>query len=86
MSLCLNKSHDIKTYWGGEVQLQALSSEIDGDEWSASRLGRFNPLTHWIGGWEGSRAGMDAVAKRKISFIASAGNGNPIVRPVALSV
>jgi hypothetical protein len=33
--------------------------------------GRFSPRerasgTHWIGGWVGSRAGLDAVVKRKI--------------------
>jgi len=40
-----------------------------GGEWSASCLGRFTPRerapdTHWIGGWVGHRAGLDAVAKR----------------------
>jgi hypothetical protein len=35
-------------------------------EWSASRPGRFTPrerapVTHWIGGWVGPRAGLDAV-------------------------
>jgi hypothetical protein len=37
---------------------------------SASRPGRFTPgekdlCTHWIGGWLGPRAGLDAVEKRK---------------------
>jgi hypothetical protein len=27
---------------------------------------RKNPSTHWIGGWEGPRGGLDAVVKRKI--------------------
>jgi hypothetical protein len=36
-----------------------------------SRLGRFPsweiaPGTHWIGGWVGPRAGLDAAEKRKI--------------------
>jgi hypothetical protein len=44
---------------------------LDGDEWSASRLGRFTPgerttVTHWIGGWVGSSVGLDAVVKKKI--------------------
>jgi hypothetical protein len=51
--------------------MQYLSSALDGGEWSASRPGRFTskeraPSTHWIGGWVGLRAGMDAVVKRKI--------------------
>jgi hypothetical protein len=48
-----------------------LTSTLDGGEWSASRLGRFTPGeeapgTHWIGGWVGPRAGLDALDKRKI--------------------
>jgi hypothetical protein len=47
------------------------TSTLDGGEWSASRPGRFTPRerapgTHWIGGWVGPRAVLDAVAKRKI--------------------
>jgi hypothetical protein len=39
--------------------------------WSVSRPGRFIPRerapgTHWIGGWVGSRAALDAVVKIKI--------------------
>jgi hypothetical protein len=54
----------MKTYWGVEVQLRAfLTSALDGDEWLASRLGRFNPRerapgTRWMGGWVGPRAGQ----------------------------
>jgi hypothetical protein len=40
-----------------------LSSALDGVEWSALHFGRF---THCLGGWAGLRAGLDAVAKRKI--------------------
>jgi hypothetical protein len=52
-------------------QLSRLESCIAvGGEWSASRPGRFTsergPGTHWIGGWVGPRAGLDAVEKRKI--------------------
>jgi hypothetical protein len=39
------------------------TSVLDGGEWSASLPGRFTPGTHWIGGWVGSRAGLDAVNK-----------------------
>jgi hypothetical protein len=61
----------MKAYWGMEVQNHAfLTSELDGGEWSTSRTGRFIPRerapgTHWIGGWVGPRAVLDAVVKRK---------------------
>jgi len=43
-----------------------LTSALDGGEWSASRPGRFAPRervpgTHWLGGWVGPRAVLDAV-------------------------
>jgi hypothetical protein len=49
----------------------SLTSALGGGEWSASRPGRFAPRerapgTHWIGGWVGPRAVLDAVVKRKI--------------------
>jgi hypothetical protein len=49
----------------------SLTSALDGGEWSASRPCRFTPReralgTHWIGGWVGTRAVLDAVVKRKI--------------------
>jgi hypothetical protein len=39
--------------------------------WSDSRPGRFipgerTPYTHWIGGWVGSRTGLEGTEKRKI--------------------
>jgi hypothetical protein len=53
----------------------SLTSALEGDEWSASRPGRFTPRervpgTHWLGGWVGSRAVLDAVVKRKIPGLA----------------
>jgi hypothetical protein len=41
-------------------------SALDGGEWSVSRTGRLTsggrvPDTHWIGGWVGPSAGLDAV-------------------------
>jgi hypothetical protein len=48
----------------------SLTPALDGGEWSASRPCRFTPKerapgTHWIGGWVGPRAVLDAVVKRK---------------------
>jgi hypothetical protein len=53
--------------------IHSLISALDGGEWSASRPGRFTPRerapgTHWIGGWVGLRATLDAVVKRKFSI------------------
>jgi hypothetical protein len=44
----------------------SLTSALGGGEWSASRPGRFTPRerapgTHWIGGWMGPRAVVDAL-------------------------
>jgi hypothetical protein len=60
----------------------------DGGEWSVSRPGRFIPTerapgTLWIGGWVVTRAGLDAVAKRKSPSFAPAGNRTPVFDPVA---
>jgi hypothetical protein len=52
---------------GGGARAPSFSiSVLDGDEWSASRLGSFNPVeiafgTHWIGGWMCPGADMDAM-------------------------
>jgi hypothetical protein len=68
----LTEHHAMKGYWGVEVPLHTfLTSALDGGEWSASHPGRFAPRegftgTHWIGGWVGPRAGLDAVGRRKI--------------------
>jgi hypothetical protein len=48
-----------------------LTSELDRGEWLASLPGRFTPGAiacgiYSIGGWMGSRTGLDAVEKRKI--------------------
>jgi hypothetical protein len=74
---------------GVEVWLHAfLTSALDGGEWSALRPGRFTsrekaPSTHWIGGWVGSRAVLDAVVKRKIPSLRRESNPRtPVVQPV----
>jgi hypothetical protein len=68
--------------------MHSLTSALDGGEWSASRPGRFKareraPGTHWIWGWVGSRAGLDAAVKRKIPSPSRESNlRTPIVQPV----
>jgi hypothetical protein len=43
------------------------------------------PGTHWIAGWMGSRASLDAVANGKFSIIAPARNRNPIFSNILFS-
>jgi hypothetical protein len=74
--------------YGVEIWLHAfLTSVLDGNEWSASRPGRFtskeNSGTHWIGGRVGPRAGLDVVAKIK-SFPER--NPAPVVQLVPYSL
>jgi hypothetical protein len=71
MSLCLtNQSSGHEGVHGsGDIAPTFLIQALDGDDWSASRPGRFTPVetvpdTHCI---EGHRADLDAVKKRKIS-------------------
>jgi hypothetical protein len=62
----------MKTYEGVEVYLHAFFTlTVDGGNFSALRPGRFTfgervPGAHLIGSWVGLRAGLDAVARRKI--------------------
>jgi len=66
----------MKAYWGVEVYLHAfLTFALDGDEWSASRSGRFTPRertpgTHCIGGCMGPRSGLDAGWGEKFTALA----------------
>jgi hypothetical protein len=67
----------------------SLTSALDGGEWSDSCPGRFTPRVrapgaHWIGGWLGPRAVLDAVVKRKIPSPRRESNPRiPIVQPIA---
>jgi hypothetical protein len=67
----------------------SLTSALHGGEWSASRPCRFTPReivpgTHWIGGWVGIIAVLDAVVKRKIPSPRREWNPRtPIIQPVA---
>jgi hypothetical protein len=81
----------MKAYWGsGSIAPRVVRPRaLDGGEWSASRTSRFTPReiapgTHCIGGWEGLRAVLDAVVKRKIPSPRRESNTRtPIFQPVA---
>jgi hypothetical protein len=73
LSLCLtNYPLCQKSVWGSaciEPHIFLTAAWV-GDEWTASRPGRFTPeekalSIHWIRGWVGRRAGLDDVEKRK---------------------
>jgi hypothetical protein len=72
-SLCLTKHHAMKTYWGsGRIapcslnlvtRLRLVVSFTPRPLYPRER----SSDTHCIGGWMGPRAGLDRVARRKIS-------------------
>jgi hypothetical protein len=72
--------------------MHSFTSTLEGGEWSASRPDHFTPRerapgVHWIGGWVGPRAFLDAVVKRKIP--SPRRKSNPrilIVQPVARTI
>jgi hypothetical protein len=73
-------------YWGAEVQLHSLTLALEGGERSASRPDSFKPgvrATRYplVKGWVGHRAGLDAVAKKKIPSPCRDLN-TPIIQPV----
>jgi hypothetical protein len=66
-----------------------LTSALDGGEWSASRPGRFYPReialgTDWIGGWVGTKAGLDAMEKMKVLSLPGIEPRPPSRQPVAM--
>jgi hypothetical protein len=67
LCLCLTKHHTMNTYWGnGSIAPCILDLGIRWRWAIASRPGRFTPRegslgTHWLGGWVGPRAVLDAV-------------------------
>jgi hypothetical protein len=67
----------------------SLTSALDGGDWPASRPGRTTPRerspgAHWIGGWVGPTAVLDAVVKTKIpSPRRESNHRTPIVQPVS---
>jgi hypothetical protein len=72
LSLCLTKHHAMKTYWGSRSIPPRIHSL--GARWRRVVSFTSEPLypsgktpdTHWIRGWVGPRAGLDAVVKKKI--------------------
>jgi hypothetical protein len=61
--------HAMKAYWVLRIELQLhafLTSALYGGKWSAAGPGcstpkERTPSSHWIGGWVGPKAGLDAV-------------------------
>jgi len=59
----------MKAYWVLRIELQLhafLTSALYGGKWSAAGPGcstpkERTPSSHWIGGWVGPKAGLDAV-------------------------
>jgi hypothetical protein len=91
LSLCFKRASRHENILGEwrYSSTHSSTSALDGGEWSASRPGRFTageraPGTHWIGGWVGPRAVLEAVVKRKIPSPRRQSNPrNSIVQPVA---
>jgi hypothetical protein len=90
LSLCLTKHHAMKAYWGSGGITPRILDHGTRWRWVVSlRPGRFTPrerapVTHWIGGWVGSRAVLNAVVRRKIPSPRRESNPRiPIVQPVA---
>jgi hypothetical protein len=77
---------------GGIAPHILLTLALDGGEWSASYPGHFTPRerapgNHWIGGWVGPRAVLDALVKRKIPSPHQDSNPRtPILQPIAWSL
>jgi len=88
LSLYLPKYHAMKTYGRVEVQPHALfASLLDAGEWSDLLPGRFTTGesyhgTHWLGGWMGPRAVLDAVSTKKF-FLPLPGMEPPVIQSVA---
>jgi hypothetical protein len=68
-------NYAMKEYGGTDVKIHILlTSALVGEEWSATRPGRFTPGeivpgTHWIGGWVGPRTGLDDVERKNILLL-----------------
>jgi hypothetical protein len=67
----------------GCIHPHFLDLELVGGEWSASRLGRFTPSTHYIGGWVDPRAGLDDMEKWKFLPHRDWNSDSSVLQPVA---
>jgi hypothetical protein len=67
LPLCLTKYHAMRTCCGsGDVSPCSLNLALNGGKWSRPLYSRRKiPGTHRIGGWLNSRAGLEAVKKKK---------------------
>jgi hypothetical protein len=91
LSLCFNWAprHEGELGEWRYSSTHSLTSALDGGEWLVSCSGRFTPKErvpgiHWIRGWLGPRAVLDAVVKRKIpSPLRESNPRTPIVQLVA---
>jgi hypothetical protein len=86
LSLFLIKHYAIKIWRSGGTAPPFFTSALDGGELSASRPACFIPVeiatgAHWIGGWVGSRHGLDAVEERKSYPFWDSGSGSPARSP-----
>jgi hypothetical protein len=82
--------HAMEAHGGREVQLLLILNlgtrwgwVVSVTPWPRFTPGERTPSTHWIGGWVGPRAGLDAGARRKILCPCQGSNlDRPIVQPV----
>jgi hypothetical protein len=91
LSLCFNWAprHEGDLVEWRYSSIHSLTAALVGDEWSASRPGRFTtrertPGTHWTGGCVGPRALLNAAVERKIPSPRRESNPRtPIVQAIA---
>jgi hypothetical protein len=79
----------MKAYGVVDVQIHIfLTSALLGGEWMSFTARPLyprgkNPLTHWIGGWVGLRAGLDDLEKRKFLPHRDSNSDPSVAQPVA---
>jgi hypothetical protein len=81
----LSSARHKDVWWSGIIVPRVLNLGTR-REWSASRAGRFTVEyratgTHWIGGWVGPRAGLDAVQEAGLPVCAW--TRTPVVQTIA---